>query len=156
MLKKYCEAINYIYGKKVIIKKRVNFFSVRIGSKTIVSDLIKHAKFGIHTWNLPSKLLITNTLKKKWLKSFMSAEAYVGQNHIKVQTVNKNGMKLVGRLLKDLEIEHNYYEYTPKNPKHSKVSMIFISKKKSRIKYHKKIGFYHLKKTRTLKKTLGL
>lgn len=62
----------------------------------------------------------------------------------------------VSKLLNSIGIPNNYYEYTPKNPKHSKVGIIIIQSKKARQLFYKKIGFWHSKKQETLRKSLGL
>ena len=125
-------------------------------SKVIVEDLVKYASFGLYCWTIPYSLLGSNKAKILWLKAFFSAEAYVSQYSIKIQTVNVKAMKEVSKMLLDLGIENRYYEFTPKNVRHSKVGIIFINKKASRKRYYELIGFWHKKKNIALQRSLGL
>lgn len=156
MLDTYLSFIREIYNKKPSVKNKAKFYSVRLTSRTMVEDLSVYAKFGIYRWNVPWSLLKTNTAKAYWLKAFFSAEAYVGNNVIKIQTVNKDGMLDVSKLLNELDINHSFYEYTPKRSNLSKVAMIFIIKKQARKLFHEKIGFWHDKKESAIKKSLNL
>ena len=131
MLDKYCEIIQKLYNKKPQIKNKQNFFSVRLGSKTIIEDLNEISNFGLKEWTLPEELWKIEGAKENWLSGFFSAEAYVGPNCIKLQTINEKGMNKISELLNELEIEHCSYQYTPKNLKHSKVYIIFINKKEA-------------------------
>ena len=141
MMKKYIGAIKKVYGKIPSIRVRDNVFHVRKTSKTVVTDLIKLANFETSSWTIPHSLLISQKVKAAWLNAFFSAEAYVNQRSIKVQTINKNGMIEVSNLLNDFQIKHKTYEYQPKKENHSRVYIIFINPKSEREKYYKKIGF---------------
>jgi hypothetical protein len=59
-------------------------------------------------------------------------------------------------LLDNIKIDHRNYEYTPKNINHSKVHIIRIHKKQSRLQFMNKIGFWHSKKTNALIESLNL
>jgi len=114
MLNKYAEIVKQIYNKNPTIKRKNKFFTVRITSRVIIEDLTKYSNFGIQTWTLPKNLFIIKGSKEAWLRAFFSAEAYIGPSSIKIQTVNKKGMKSISSLLKELKIDHKYYEYFPK------------------------------------------
>ena len=156
MLKTYCEFMQKIYSSKPAITRKNNYYVVRLFLKFIAQDLLKECKFGIYTWDLPNTLLSIDGAKELWLRGFFSAEGYVNKKYIKTQSVNIKGMQKVSSLLTDLGIPNRTYEYTPKNPNHSKVLMLFILSKEARIQYCKKIGFWHSKKERLLKESLGL
>lgn len=156
MLKIYVQAIGYLYKTKPTIRKLKSYFTARISSKFIAEDLLKSSVFGIKTWVTPSSLLYSKRNKVSWLRAFFSAEGYVGERQIKLQTVNSRGIKQVYNLLKELGIDCSYYEYTPKNKLHSTVSILMILKKEARIKFLREIGFWHSKKESRLKETLGL
>ena len=156
MLKIYCNALRQVYGKKPAVSKRSNMFEARITSRTIVEDLLKYSKFGVHSWNVPHLLFKVAGAKEAWLRAFFSAEAYVGPEHIKIQTVNGKGMQALSDLLSTLGIAHRRYEYQPKKKNYSLVYILFISRKEARKLFYHKIGFWHRKKTKKLKKSLGL
>lgn len=156
MMKKYIYAINKVYKKNPCIKIKNKFFCVRKTSKTIVTDLLKIAKFDTKNWSLPHSLLTCNKSKAAWLNAFFSAEAYVNSKVIRVQTVNKNGMNKISELLEYFQIKHKRYEYQPKKDNHSKVHIISINQKSERKKYYEEIGFWHEKKTMALKAALNL
>ena len=127
---------------------------MRLTSKIVVLDLLNYASFGLKEWSIP--LLSSNKERINWLKGFFSAEAYVGKDCIKIQTVNKKGMKQVSNLLNKLDIEHKEYFYSPLKKNYSKVYIISILKKSSRMRYLNKIGFFHEKKRDKLRETLSL
>lgn len=156
MLDTYCDAIKKVYNKMPKITIKNNVFNVRLTSKIIVNDLCQHAVFGLYNWNFPEDLFMIKSTKEEWLRAFFSAEAYVAPNHIKLQTVNIKSMKKLSKLLNEFGISNNYYEYLPKKSNYSKVGIIMITRKESRKLFYKKIGFYHSKKTKSLKNSLGL
>jgi len=156
MLTKYCDVLKQLYGKTPRVKRKSKVFDVRLTSRTIYDDLASYSTFGIYSWNLPKRLFAVEGAREAWLRAFFSAEAYVGPDHIKIQSVNKKGLAEVSKLLDELDIEHRYYEYSPKNKKHSRVGMIFINKKSARKIYYDRIGFWHLRKTVALREALGL
>jgi hypothetical protein len=152
----YIKQIKQSYKKTPSVRKKNNYYAVRITSKVIVEDLFKIAKFGTKKWTAPKTLFSIKGAKENWLKAFFSAEAYVSSKSIKIQTVNKKGILDVAKMLKDIGIHSNYYEYEPKKENHSKVFMLFINKKEDRLKFLNKIGFWHKKKTKILSEALDL
>ncbi len=156
MLDTYLDAVRQVYGKALHITTKEGVFYVKITSRTIVEDLLQYANFGIHKWTLPDKLFTIKGTKEAWLRAFFSAESYVGNSTVRVQTVNIRSMLEVSKLLTSIGIQNNYYEYTPKNPKHSKVGIVIIASKKARQLFYEKIGFWHSKKQEKLRKALGL
>ncbi len=156
MLKVYLLFIKEVYNLFPKVTIRDNMYDVRLSQKFIVQDITKLCKFGLYKWNFPKELFKIEGAKENWLRAFFSAEAYVGKKVIKIQSVNIKSIRQVLKMLSDLEIKGNYYEYIPKNKNHSKVGMIFINDKNSRFNYYYKIGFWHLKKNKILKQALGL
>ena len=156
MMDTYIKQIKTVYNKIPRIKKDNKFYSVRFTSKIVVEDLYNLAEFGLKKWTLPTNLFRINGAKENWLKAFFSAEAYVNSKSIKVQTINLNGMKEISNILNNMGIDNNYYEYNSKKKSESPVGIIFILKKESRLRFYNWIGFWHSKKTKTLKESLGL
>jgi hypothetical protein len=156
MLKTYQDAIFKIYNKTCSVRRRDNVFAVRLTSRIITEDILKYARFGVKEWTLPHKLFSVKGAKEAWLKAFFSAEAYVTDKIIRIQTINKEGMKEVSCQLESIGIQNNYYEYSPKNKNHSGVSIVIITKKAARKRFYDTIGFWHSKKTEALKKALDL
>lgn len=156
MLETYLKIIAQLYQKTPSVRIRDNVFQVRLTSKTTILDLLQYTTFGLHTWDIPYSLFTIPNAKEYWLKAFFSAEAYVGKNAIKIQTVNSQGMVKVSKLLTELNIAHNCYQYEPKIKYNSLVSIIVIGQKKARQDYLEKVGFWHLKKENVLKKSLDL
>ena len=108
MMKTYINQIKIVYAKCPTIRKSNNFYSVRITSKIIVKDLLKEANFGIKKWTLPQKLISLKGGREAWLRAFFSAEAYVNSKSIKIQTVNKKGMRQITETLNNFGIKTNY------------------------------------------------
>lgn len=155
MLRKYLAFMQTVYHKVPTVQNHNSFFLVRAASRAIHEDLNSVAEFGIKRWIVPWQLFNFKGAKEAWLRAFFSAEAYVGHDHIKVQTVNQQGMAQISVLLSDLGIEHRLYQYTPASEKHSQVHIIQI-RGNARKKYFDQIGFWHSRKTLKLKKSLGL
>ncbi|MBT3985185.1 hypothetical protein HOD38_00075 [archaeon] len=156
MLQVYCELMEELYDKcpSVFIEK--GSFNARLTSKVIVEDIISYSNFGLEKWDLPEELFLIPNAKEYWISAFFSGEAYVGKNHIKVQTINKSGMEKLSNLLFDCGINHKFYQYCPKRSNHSIVYIICILKKKDRKLFYDKIGFFHREKTIKLQKSLNL
>lgn len=110
----YISQIEKVYNKTPLTRKDKGFSNVRFSSKVIYEDITKFSRFGLKNWTIPKKLFNIKGTKENWLKAFFSAEAYVNDKVIRVQTVNKEGMKEVSKLLKELGIDNNYYEYNSK------------------------------------------
>ncbi len=156
LLKPYCEAFSKVYNKTPIIKPLSNKYCVTVDSKIVVLNMTSSASFGLFNWEVPIIFLKDKRSKKEWLRAFFDAEAYVGKNHIKIQTVNEKGMGQMKRLLEEFGIESKKYVYIPKNIKWSPNHIIFINKKSSRYKYFKEIGFSHILKQKKLIQALNL
>ncbi len=156
MRDKYLKAIKAVYKKEPSVVIRDNLFNVRITSNTILHDIRSIANFGLYKWTLPYSLFSIEGAKEAWLRAFFSAEGYVSKKYVRIQTVNRKGMLSISKVLKELCIEHKYYEYKPKNVSHSPVSIICIIKRDSKLRFLEKIGFWHSKKTKMLRKSLNL
>lgn len=154
MVDDYLELFFEVYNKKPQVTMKGNMYQVRLTSKIIVQDIQKYGDLSTSNWEIPQ---LTNKKQKiAWIKGFYSAEAYVGKNVIKVQTVNKKGMKQLSEILKELLIDHKKYVYNSSNANEKEVHIICILRRKARRKYYEEIGFWHSKKTNALKKALDL
>lgn len=152
----YISKIKEVYNKIPFTTNDKNFYSVRISSKTIYEDLSKYAKFGLKSWTLPKDLFESPGSKENWIRAFFSAEAYVNKKWIRVQTINKLGMGEISKTLNELGILHRRYEYYPRKKSESPVFIINIARRESRLKFYNTIGFWHEKKNKILKESLGL
>jgi hypothetical protein len=156
MMKTYYDYMKIIYNRVPSTRIRDNVYHVRITSRAIVEDLLEHSQFGIKEWSMPEELFSIEGAKEAWLRAFYSAEAYINDNVIRIQTVNKNGMLAISKLLLSLGIENRVYYYQPKKQNWSLVTIVTINKKEARRIFFDKVGFWHSKKTKTLKKSLNL
>lgn len=156
MIKPFCEAFYKVYGKIPKVKRLHNHYFLHIDSKTIVLDIINSAKLGILNWEVPYEILHNKKCKKEWLRAFFDCEAYVGKEHIKIQCVNKTGMKQVRRLLNEFNIVPNSYIYTPKNKNWNTNYILTIGNKEMRKRYLHIIGFNHALKLAKLKESINI
>ena len=154
MIGPYIEAFTYLYLKKPTIRKKKNYYSVRISSKTACLDLIKTADFGIYKWRVPYHFLDTKESRIEWLKAFFDCEASVSKDQIQVQSVNEQGLIQVKNLLNKLGIECSIHEYKRKNKNWNTNYILCIKKTEMRIKFLNIIGFNHLIKQQKLKNQL--
>lgn len=156
MLRKYVELLGSVYCKMPSILDKGNYFCVRLTSKSVVLDMLAYCSFGINKWTVPDFVKKDEKLAAAWLSAFFSCEGYVSYNCIRIQTVNKQGMLEVMKLLDMLNIVYSYYEYAPKVKNHSKNYIINISKKSERLIFLQRVGFWHSTKQALLRKTLSL
>ena len=98
----YTEAFEALYNYKPKLIRHPKFFSLITYSKSITQDLSKIGEFGKLSWRAPFKLFNTKESKKEWLKAIYDCEGYVGQKQIKIQTVNRNGILDIQKLLQRL------------------------------------------------------
>lgn len=156
MKQTYINLISTVYNKMPSCVIRDNCIHARLTSKTIVQDLIKLADFSTKKWTLPYSLFHINGTIEKWLNGFFSAEAYVSDKQIRIQTINKEGMLQVSELLTKIDIKNRTYYYSSKKINESDVTIIVIGKKDSRLKFLNIVGFSHSKKNSKLAKSLNL
>lgn len=156
LIKPFCEAFDKVYNKKPKVKELQNHYFLYVDSKIVVQDIINSAKFGVLNWKIPHEMLYNEENKKEWLKAFFDCESYVGEKYVRLQTVNKIGMKQIKELLKEFGITANSYEYMPKNKNWNLNHILIIGKKYMRKRYLNKIGFNHTLKLNRLKKTLKI
>lgn len=147
LIEPFVEAVEKVYNKKLTIETHRKHFRLRLYSKVVVEDLLKIANFGIYGWEIPEKILKKQEAQMEWLRAYFDSEAYVGKYYIKVQSVNRRGLKSVKKLLKTFEIYPKIYSYQPKKFGWNKVYILVINKKMDRINFLKRIGFNHKKKT---------
>lgn len=152
LLEPFCKAFELVYGRVPLVYKSQNFYRVTIDSKIIVQDIINQANFGVKNWKVPFNLLIDKLSKQEWLRAFFDCEAYVCKNHIKVQTINKEGILEVKSLLEEFDVSSRYYAYTPKNEKWGVNHILFIVKEDMK-HYLDNVGFNHSLKQDKLKKS---
>ena len=144
------EAILAVYNKKSKVKSLKNYYSVTIDSKQAVEDLLKSGNFRTTDWEVPSQFLKTSLEKREWLRAFFDTEGHVHNKYIRIQTVNKKGMKQLDKLLGEFRINTKKYTYMPKNPRHKEVFILIILKREDQRKYLDKIGFNHTIKLKKL------
>lgn len=149
MIGPFIEAFTYLYLKTPLVRKKINHYSVKVSSKFACLDLIKTTEFGLYKWKVPFNFLDTKKSKSEWLKAFFDCEAYVGNNHIRVQSVNKYGLKQVKMLLEELGIESKMYKYERKN-KNWNTNHILSINRRMMAKFLNTVGFNHLLKYKKL------
>ncbi len=156
MIIPFCEAFSKVYGKTPKVKKLHNYYFVHIDSKVIVRDIINSAKLGVLNWEIPYKILDNKNCRKEWVKAFFDCEAYVSKRYIRIQCVNRTGIKQVKKMLDKFGILSNTYSYTPKNRNWNTNHILVIGDKKMRKKYLNIIGFNHELKLAKLRESIKI
>ncbi len=154
MVQSYLEAFEELYGKKPVVKRKNNYYDIRISSKPIYQDLVSDFTFGVLLWLVPFHYLLDKESKIEWLKAFFDCESSIGIRQIQLQSVNKNGLEQVMLLLKEFNIESKLYKYQRKNKNWNTNYILCIMKKESRLTFLKEIGFNHTVKLAKLRKVL--
>jgi len=132
-----------LYGKRPKMLNLGNYFKVRTELKPACVDLLKEGSFRSLEWSIPKFVLKNKELMKEWLRAFFDCESYVGPRIIQVQSVNKEGLIHIQKVLKTFGVESRIYEYKRKNPNWNINYLLSIMKLDSRLKYLKTIGFNH-------------
>ena len=151
--------VNYfekLYGKTPTIKSLKNFFEVRVISRVACKHLSEIAQFSGLKWTPPKGLLINRSTKIEFIKAIFDCEGCVGKRNVQFQSVNKEGIHDIKRILEELGIESSIYEYTRKNLKWNKNYIMVISRKENIKKYAENIGFNHPKKRKKLEILAGV
>lgn len=154
MLDTFEHFMTSVYDKKLTITKKSGYYYVQLTSKSTAIDLLEIGRFSMYEWIIPDFVLEKRYYLIAWLRAFFSAEAHVNDAVVRVQTVNKRGMKQVSQALTSLGIANKMYKYTPKQSNHSQVHIVIISHYAMRQKYRQLIGFWHKDKMQTLLKAL--
>ncbi len=127
------------------------FYSIRLGNKPVVLNLLSLGQYGSLTWDIPNHL--QNNLLKEWVKCFFDCEAHVNKtnNQIQVKSVNYMGLNKIKDTLFKFNIESRVYgPYKQRGIAHNPYSMLIIYKKESVKRYNEIISFYHPSKSATL------
>ncbi len=146
LIEPFTGAFEAVFHKTPRIFKSHNHYRLRIFSKSAVTYLREIGTFGVACCLPPASILTSEESAIEWLRAYFDSEAYVGTSCIRVQSVNKEGLALVGRMLGRMGITINEFEYVPKNESWSRVYILVISKKSDRLKFLNKIGFNHKRK----------
>ena len=144
LIKPFISAFYKLYNKTPNIKKQRNFFEIRIKSKIIVNDLLSFGPLTTKSWSVPK--FKNNRCKRNWLRGMYDSDSYVGDNYIRLKTVNRDGMLQIQKLFDGFGIETVLYDYKPKNKKWNTNYMLDIRKTKSLIMFNRLIGFNHTNK----------
>jgi len=137
------ESFRYCYNVSPKIKEMKNYFHVRVNNKTIYSNIKSISSFGVLKWKVPLNILLSDELKKEWIRAFFDCEAYVGKKIIQVQSVNNEGLGQIKKILKEFNIDSKIYRYERKNKNWNANYLLCIMKKDSKRRYLKEIGFNH-------------
>jgi intein/homing endonuclease len=147
MAKIYIDSFEKIYSKRPSLKELKNHFRVSVSSRLAVEHLNSISRFGTMDWKVPFGLLIDDEHVCEFLRAFFDCEAYVGKNKIDVQSVNKEGLESVAKLLEILGINTRFYSYERKQKNWNTNYILVISRKENIIKYANLIGFNHSAKS---------
>lgn len=142
-----------LYNKrlKIVKHKPYNCYLLQSGNKVVYYDLIKIGTFGTLDWRVPFDFLKTNHMKIEWLRAFFDSEAFVGDRTIQVQSVNKNGLNDIKKLLLDFGVETTkIYEYKRKNKNWNINYLLNICGKENLKNYLKLVSFTHSIKRKKL------
>jgi len=129
-----------LYKIRIPIQNQRNYYSLRVKSKIAVFDLLKDFKFGTKIWRVPFNNLKSEKNKIEWLKAFFDSDGSVGKKSIQIQSVNKNGIKQIRKLLKTLGINSKVYSYKRKEKNWSINYILCLNRKEDRFKFIKLIN----------------
>ena len=152
----FVDSFEKVYSKIPHVKKLKNHFRVSITSKVATLHLDDVASFGTMDWDVPGFVLNSKEYVVEFVRAFYDCEGYVGKNRVDVQSVNKEGLLQIKKLLSELEIDSNFYTYERKNPNWNTNYILVISGKENIINFARFIGFNHSVKRVKLNKIAGV
>ena len=152
LAKTFIKDFQKLYLKKPKIRKKRNYYSLRVSSKPAWEDLRKLGEFNSLNWCFPARLS-SNMEKREWMKAMFDCESFVDINkkRISLQSVSKKGIDSIKKLLGEFKINSKIYQYTRNNPNWNINYILFISGKENITKFSELIGFNHKKKQKNLK-----
>jgi len=150
MVKSFRDAFMRVYGKKPAVRNAGAYYRVTANTLVCARDLLSECEFASLKWNVPEWVVNNDEYSKEWLRAFFDCEAYVGDDRIHLQCVNKAGLLQAKGMLERFGIECREYEYTRKNKNWNINYHLGIFKKESRYNFLKRIGLNHKKKLKKL------
>ncbi|MFH1473690.1 MAG: LAGLIDADG family homing endonuclease [Candidatus Aenigmatarchaeota archaeon] len=150
LIKPFIYAFKEAYNKTPKVIKKNNYYVIRINSKIVILNLLSLCSFSSEGWTIPSFKEVE--CKKEWLRAMFDSDSYVGNEYVRLKTINKKGLEHVKKLLLEFKIKTSrIYVYKPRNEKWKTNYMLDIRDKKSLKIFLKDIGFNHkLKKEKLL------
>ena len=138
----------FLYLMEMVYDYPLRYFkkgTVYIKRKEVVKDLRRYSLFGSRRWSVPKELFKKQyrNQAKRFIRAYFDGDGsvdYKWNKRITLDSVNKNSLSKLNKLLLHLGISTRYYIYKNR-------SRITI---KDVIKYKKTIGFFHLKKKEKL------
>jgi hypothetical protein len=149
--KKWVECIKKAYNINLKLPKNRRQI-IYFYSKEVWFDLRKFASFGTYSWYVNKNLFKSKEQKINLLKGFFDAEGFpVVTGEIRVEVVNKKGLNLIKKLLKELGIVSRI-----RKTQHDKRNafLLSITGLPNIIRFEKIIGFVNKEKTRKLKEII--
>lgn len=149
------KCLDYLFNDSFF---RINgVYYVGINSTSLVREIVNRwGYFKTKDWRIPLEIKNANQhIKTSFLKGLFDSDASVSEKgYIRIQKINKQGLKEVYDLLNSLNINSNFEIVKRRTIKNNKVYMISINKLKDRTKFYKMIGFEILRKNERLLNSL--
>lgn len=119
--------------------------SLKILRKQVIKNLKLYMKFGSHNWRVPEVVLKSKdlTIKKMFCRAFCDGDGTIEthKKEIRIDSVNKHGIKQLRKLLSELEVDSKFYEFS------SRFRLVIKDVKV----FKKNIGFLHPEKDQKLR-----
>lgn len=127
----------------------------------VAEDLLEHAPMGTYDWRVPGKVKKDKSLWGPWLSGFWDAEGHVrhdedrGSRYTTVSSVNVEGLKEAGVLLRNLGIGHSWHSSPPRQEGHLPENRLIVCHRLDLEAFAEKVGFRHPEKKRGLEEALS-
>jgi len=152
LFKKEFKIVPVIRKMKSKVPDGEGYYKVEISNKPTCKHLLKLGSYGSLNWSVPQEL--NRKFKREWIKCFFDCEAHVNirNKQIQVKSVNRPGLISLKNMLEEQKIPSRLYgPYEQMGENHNPYSFLIIMGKENVKDYYAKIGFYHSKKTKTLR-----
>lgn len=133
------------------------YFKVEISNKPVCLHLFELGKYGHMTWSIPSEL--KDEFKVEWIKCFFDCEAYINlkKRQIQLKSVNSPGLVSLKTMLEEQGIFPKLYgPYKQPGENHNPYYFLIIFGKQNIVNYSRKIGFYHSRKIKSLRRLIKM
>ncbi len=139
------------------IKEWNDQYCARLCSKSVCEDLLNYSNFYTKSWIVPNAIKESDLyIKSSFIKGFSDSEGNVDKDakRISLTSININGLKEIGKLLKEFNIKYTILRRINKGNRFPAYNLRIQDKKSMRI-FYKDINFIIKYKKENLKEIIN-
>ncbi len=146
LIRPFTEAFYQIYRKRLTLRNLGTYYSLRLVSMTAAKDILADGRMTSMEWRVPDWIRESKRNSREWLRAFFDCEAYVCTWDLRIQSVNRQGLRQVAEMLKKFGITSKEYIYQRKNKNWNTNYHLSVGGRENRKAFLNLIGFNHVDK----------